>query len=138
MTASLLYRVSSVLLVLFALGHTIGFRQVDARWGVEGPITALRSTRFEVQGFQRDYWGFYVGFGLMVTLFFLFSAFLSWQFGGMPKEVLAAITGIRWAFAISFVGVTILSWRYFFAAPVVFSVIITACLLFASWLPGRP
>jgi hypothetical protein len=137
MTASLLYRVASVLLVLFALGHTIGFRRVDPRWGVEAPIAALKSTRFVVQGFQRDYWGFYVGFGLMATLFFLFAAFLSWQFGGMPREALAAIPGVRWAFAAAFVGVTVLSWRYFFVAPVIFSVVITACLLLAAWLPGR-
>jgi hypothetical protein len=137
MTASLLYRVSSVLLVLFALGHTIGFRRVDPRWGVEAPIAALKSTRFDVQGFTRNYWGFYVGFGLMVTLFLLFAAFLSWQFGGMPKEGLAAITGIRWALAISFVGVTVLSWMYFFMAPVIFSGVITACLLLAAWLPWR-
>lgn len=47
MTASLLYRVSSMLLVLFAVGHTFGFHRMDPRWGVEAPIGALRSTQFE-------------------------------------------------------------------------------------------
>jgi hypothetical protein len=35
MTSSLLYRVSSVLLVLFAVGHTIGFRHVDPKWNAD-------------------------------------------------------------------------------------------------------
>jgi hypothetical protein len=30
---SVLYRVASVLLILFTVGHTLGFRQVDPSWG---------------------------------------------------------------------------------------------------------
>jgi hypothetical protein len=34
--------------------------------------------------------------------------------------------------------VTFLSWRYFFIAPVVFSAVITVCLVLAAWAAGRP
>ena len=67
MKAALLYRIASVLLILFALGHTLGFRRVDPRWGVDSIIGALRSTHFDVQGLNRTYWDFYIGFGLFVT-----------------------------------------------------------------------
>lgn len=50
MGVSLLYRVSSGLLVLFALGHHFGFRRVDPRWGADAVVAAMRGTRFEVQG----------------------------------------------------------------------------------------
>ena len=41
MKVSLLYRTASVLLLLFAAGHTIGFRQVDIRYEREGtPLVA--------------------------------------------------------------------------------------------------
>src|SRR5579862_2979872 len=35
MKSSMLYRVAAVLLLLFAIGHTLGFRQSDPAWGVD-------------------------------------------------------------------------------------------------------
>jgi hypothetical protein len=137
MKASVLYRVAAVLLVLFAVGHTIGFRRVDPRWGVDAAIGSLKSTRFDVQGFVHSYWDFYVGFGLFVTVFLLFAAYLSWQLGGLPREVLAPLSGVLWGLAICFIAVTVLSARYFFTAPVIFSVIIAALLVWAAWTAGR-
>ena len=72
MKASLLYRIASVLLILFALGHTLGFQRVDPRWGVDSIIAASRSTHFDVQGLNRTYWDFYTGFGLFVTVLLIF------------------------------------------------------------------
>ena len=48
MKPALLYRVASGLLLLFALGHTIGYRRVDPRWGVDAAIGALKEIRFDV------------------------------------------------------------------------------------------
>src|SRR5712691_5983974 len=42
MSPALLYRIASVLLVLFAAGHTLGFRRVDPRWGIDATIGALK------------------------------------------------------------------------------------------------
>ena len=86
MKASLLYRLTSVLLILFALGHTLGFRRVDPRWGVDSIIGALRSTHFDVQGLNRTYWDFFSAFGFFFTVFLLFAAVLAWQLGGLPAE----------------------------------------------------
>jgi hypothetical protein len=138
MNASLLYRVASGLLVLFAAGHTLGFRRVDPRWGVDPAIEALKTTRFDVQGLSRTYWGFYTGFGFFVTVLLLFAAVLAWMLGGLPREVLAAMPGIAWALALCFLAVTVLSWQYFFVVPVVFSGLITLCLLAAAWVAGHP
>ena len=137
MKASLLYRVASVLLVLFAIGHTLGFRRVDPKWGVDAAIGTLKATRFNVQGLNRTYWGFYTGFGLFVTVFLLFAAALAWEVGGLPADALFATRVIGWTLALCFVGVTYLSWRYFFTAPVLFSAVITVCLVAAAWLAGR-
>src|SRR6266404_1259801 len=35
MRASIFYRIAAVLLLVFAVGHTLGFRQSDPRWGVD-------------------------------------------------------------------------------------------------------
>ena len=63
MSASLLYKVSAVLLILFALGHTMGFRKVDPTWNADGVVSGMRSVSFDVQGFRRSYWDFFAGFG---------------------------------------------------------------------------
>lgn len=137
MKTSLVYRVASGLLVLFALGHTIGFQQVDPRWGIDSIVGAMRSTHFEVQGFDRTYWDFYAGFGFFVTVLLLFAAALAWQLGGLPRETLAAMPLVTWGFAVAFGVVTALSWTYFFTAPVVSSAVVTVCLVVAAWLASR-
>ena len=137
MKASLLYRIASVLLILVALGHTVGFRRVDPRWGVDSIIGALRSTHFDIQGLNRTYWDFYTGFGLFVTVLLVFVAVLSWQLGGLPKESLLAMPIVTWGLAACFVVVTFLSWKYFFMVPMIFSGVITICFILAAWIAGR-
>jgi len=132
MKSSILYRVASVLLVLFAIGHTVGFTQTTGMVGADTVVGLMKSVRFSVQGFQRTYWNFFVGFGLFVTVFLLFSAGLSWALGGTPREVRLQIPAATWGLAICFLGVTILSWCYFFVAPGIFSLLITACLALAA------
>lgn len=138
MKLSFLYRLTSVLLVLFAVGHTLGFRQVDPSWHVNSLILALKSTHFSVQGMDRTYWDFYTGFGIFVTVFLLFTAVLTWQLGRQPKEVLSTMRILSWSLAACFVTITILSWMYFFVVPVVFSAAIALCLVCAAWRVGRP
>jgi hypothetical protein len=98
----------------------------------------MQTIHFYAQGFDRTYWDFYVGFGLFVSVFLFFAAVLAWQLGGMSKETLALIPGVSWALAMCFVGVSVLSWKYFFIVPVVFSSVITLCLVLAAWLSGKP
>ena len=138
MKPSILYRIAAVLLVLFAVGHTVGFLQHDPSWGVDALLASMKSVHFGIQGFTRSYWDFFVGFGLLVTVFLLFAAVLAWQLGGLATEMLARMRGLAWLFAITFVAVTILSWRYFFAIPLVLSFLITACLILAAPLSKKP
>jgi hypothetical protein len=134
MRASLLYKVSAVLLVLFALGHSIGFRHVDPRWNADGVVGGMHSVSFDVQGFRRSYWDFFAGFGLFVSVFLVFAAILAWQLGSMSREALAAIPVVRWSFAICFVAIAALTWRYFFIAPDVLSTLVALGLVGAAWI----
>jgi hypothetical protein len=133
-----LYRIASILLLLFAVGHTLGFRKIDPKWGVDSLVASMRAIHFDAQGFSRSYWDFYTGFGFFVSAFLLFAAFLAWQLGGLPARSLAGMRGVAWAFALCFVAVTVLSWRYLFVAPFIFSVVITICLIAAAWLSAKP
>jgi hypothetical protein len=134
----LLYRIASVLLLLFAIAHTLGFRQVDPEWRADSLVGSMKSLHFSAQGFSRTYWDFFSGFGFFVTVFLLFAAVLSWQLGGFPPEMLARMRGPAWALAICFVAVTVLSCTYFFIAPIVSSVLIAACLIAAASLLPKP
>jgi hypothetical protein len=135
--ASTLYRIASVLLVLFAVGHTFGFRQSDPTWGVDALLQSMRSIHFNVQGFSRTYWDLFVAAGLSVGVFYLFAATLAWQLGGLPAPTLALMRGTRWTFALCFFVITVVSWSRLFTIPIVFSLVITACLISAAWLAGK-
>jgi hypothetical protein len=136
--ASTLYRIAAVVILLFDIGHTIGFLQHDPSWGVDSLLASMKSTHFNIQGFTRSYWEFFVGFGLFVTVFLLFAAVVSWQLGSLPAETLARLRGIRWALAVCFVALTFLSFRCFFFLPLVFSALIAVCLIVAASLQVKP
>ena len=137
MAATTLYRTASVLLLLFAAGHTLGFRQNNPKWGVDAVLGLMRSVRVDAQGFSRTYWDFFSAFGLFFSVFLLFAAVLAWLLGGLPAEILERVRHIAWAFAICFVAITALSWRYAFTIPIVFSTLITVCLMAAAWLSAK-
>ena len=137
MKASILYRIASVLLLLFAAGHTFGFRQNIPEWGADAVLGLMRSVHFDAQGFTRTYWDFFSAFGLFFSVFLLFAAVLAWLLGGLPAETLARVRSIAWALSICFVAVTALTWRYAFTTPIVFSTLITVCLIAAAWLSAK-
>jgi hypothetical protein len=138
MKASVFYRIAAVLLLLFAVGHTLGFSQSDPSWGVDALLNSMRSIHFNIQGFNRSYWELFVAAGFTVGVFYLFAAILAWQLGGLPAATLGSMRGAAWAFAVAFAAIAVLSWRYLFVIPIVFSILITICLTAAAWLSARP
>lgn len=136
MKASIFYRAAAVLLVLFSVGHTVGFRQSDPTWGVDPVIASMQSIHFTIQGFTRTYWDFFTGAGFTAGALYLFAAVLAWQLGGLPTESLALMRTTTWAFACCFGAVTVLSWTYLFWIPIVMSGAVTACLAAAAWSSG--
>jgi len=136
--ARVFYRIASILLLLFAVGHTLGFRQGDPAWGAGSVIGSMQSVHFNAQGFTRTYWDFFSAFGFFFSVFLSFAAVLAWLLGGLG----AASFGVfmrttAWALAICFVAVTVLSWRYAFTTPLIFSTLITVCLIAAAMLSGK-
>ena len=137
MKAPILYRIASVLLLLFAAGHTFGFRQNIPEWGADAVLALMRSVHFDAQGFTRTYWDFFSAFGFFSSVFLLFAAVLAWLLGGRPPETLSRVRSIAWALAICFVAITALTWRYAFTTPLVFSILITMCLIAAASLSAK-
>jgi len=136
MRASLFYRIAAFLLLFFAAGHTLGFRQSAPEWKVDSLLRSMQSIHFDIQGFDRTYWDFFVAAGFSVGVFYLFAAILAWQLGGMPPGTLALMRSTAWSFALCFAAVTVLSWKYLFVIPIAFSILITLCLTAGAWLSG--
>ena len=138
MKAPLFYRIASVLLMLFAVGHTLGFRQNNPEWGAGAVLGLMQSVHFDALGFNRTYWDFFSAFGFFLSVFLVFAGVLAWQLSSLPAETLSRIRGISWSLAICFVAITALSCRFAFTVPIVFSILITVCLIAAAWLSPRP
>ena len=136
MTTRVLYRIAAVLIFLFDVGHTAGYPWTDPAWGAAPAI--MRSGHFQVFGFTRTYWDFYVGFGLFVSVFLLLAAILAWQLGSLPPQSRALLRVTSWALALAFAAVSLLSVMYFFAIPILFAFAITVCLVGAASLSRPP
>src|SRR5258708_11172320 len=121
MKTSAFYRIAAILLLLFDIGHTLGFRQSDPKWGVDALLASMRSIHFDVQGFSRTYWDLFVGAGLFVSVFLLFAAVLAWQLGGLSSVTLRLLRPPSFALSLSFFPLPLLYSIYFFILPFTFS-----------------
>jgi len=135
MTATLLYHIASVLLVLFAAGHTFGFLKFKAPTpeGL-GVRQAMTDVVFPLRGKNYSYSGFYTGFGLFITIDLLFSACLAWRLGTLAATDPSAIGLLGWAFCGVHVAGIVLSWLFFFPVTAGFSGVVAVCLGAAAWL----
>ncbi len=136
MRPAIVYRIASVLLVLFAAGHQLGFRTVDPRWRADDLARAMQTTRFTVDGFNRTYWDFYSGFGFFTTVFMLFSALLAWELARVSPEVRRHLVPARWGFAACYTAIAVLTWSYFFVVPGVFATLIAVAVTLGA-IPER-
>jgi hypothetical protein len=84
MSATILFRIASVVFLLFALGHTFGFLTFKPPTA-EGLAVkkAMSDVEFKVGESSLSYGRFYRGFGLSCTMSMLFSAILCWQLGAL-------------------------------------------------------
>ena len=134
MKATLLFRIAAVLLLLFATGHTIGFLSFTPPTP-EGVAVrdAMKNVHFQVRNNSLSYGGFYRGFGLFVTVYLLFAAFLAWQLGSLAVKYPQAVRPLGWMLCIVQAASFILSAMYFSGAPVISSALLALCLGWAAW-----
>jgi hypothetical protein len=127
-----LYTTATVLLLLFAIGHQLGFRKVDPSWHADQVVQAMQYTTMNVQGFRRTYWDFFSGFGFFVTAMMLFSALTAWTLGHASAG--ADLGVLRWSLAVCYVVIAALTWLNFFLIPGIFATAVALCLVAAAAL----
>ncbi|MEO6804677.1 MAG: hypothetical protein ABI286_00325 [Edaphobacter sp.] len=123
MRAVVWFRIASILLLLFAVGHTFGFLSFQPSTAEGRAVwTAMNDVHFSVGHSTFSYGAFYKGFGLSITGFQLFMAWLAWQLGSMAKRGVMDARVIAWGIVgLQIVGAG-LALRYFSVAPALFSV----------------
>jgi hypothetical protein len=130
-------RIASILTLIHAILHTIGGVFGKPAPGVATMIAATMRTRFEVFGVTRSYSDFYMGLGLGISISLTVDAIVFWLLAGVAKSDAARIRPILAIFALGYLAIAVNSYLFFFAAPVVVEILISACLIGAI-LTARP
>ena len=135
MAATWLYRVASIVFVLFALGHTYGFLSFRPS-SAEGRAVyeSMNSVHLVESGRSYIYGGFYRGFRLSATISMLFWAYPCWYLWELARTSPAAIGTLGWAFFSVQVAGAVLSFLYFGLPPMVLSLLVALLVGLAAWL----
>jgi hypothetical protein len=135
MKATLLFRITAIMFLVFTAGHTFGFLSFKPPTP-EGMAVrdAMDHVHFQDGGADYSYGGFYRGFGLSATASMLFEAFLAWYLGSMAKRKSPEVRVIGWAFFAWQLPGLILSWMYFGPPPLVLSGLVAALIGVATWM----
>jgi hypothetical protein len=135
MTARRLLRFAAIFSFLYFLGHSAGFPWTPATGlGTETVVRGMRSVRFDVLGSSRTYWDFYQGFGLTVSVLQLLGSVVLWLLAGLAASAPRQVRPFVLAFFVASLAQLVLVIRYFFLPPIVFCIVIAACLGLAAWV----
>jgi hypothetical protein len=133
MKPTTLYRITAALLILFGVLHTIGFlRFVPPTPDGQAALAAMNTTHLETAGRTFTYGMFYRGFGLFLTVYLLFGAYVAWHLGNQSRRSLSGIGALPWVFAALQLMTLIDSWLYFPAPPIICSAVIFLCATAAA------
>jgi hypothetical protein len=124
------FRGTAALFAFFALSHTIGFLQPPAPGSPTVPVySAMQQVHAPIMGFTRSYLDFYRGFGLSVTVEFVVLSLIAWQLASLNVDQTRAVRPLAVTLVIGSVGTAVVSFVYFFAAPMVVSALTLACAI---------
>ena len=133
MRAKLPLRISSIILFLFALGHTVGFQtfRPASRQGL-AVMEAMRSVPFAFGNATVHWMDLYMGFGLAISVSGFFSAIVAWRLSTATVAEIPLVRTITWLLCATQVGGIVLSLRYFGLIQAGFSVVSTAALVWSA------
>ncbi len=140
MKSTYLYRITAIIFLIFAAGHTIGFLTfVPPTPEGQSAFAAMNSVNLHLPHTTGiyTYGGFYRGFGLTLTFYQLLNAALCWHLSKLTAKHPAALGLLPWLFFLCQFAASIATWRYFPAIPSTFSTAVTVLLATAAFLTPR-
>ena len=131
MTTTVLLRISAIISLVFALGHSLGGLK---RWSPMGDNEVLRSmetVRFDTMGANRSYLDFFMGFGWSLTVAMLLQSVLLWQLAALARTNAAQVRPMIAAFAVATLAGGIIAWQFILPVPALFSAALLIVLVAA-------
>jgi hypothetical protein len=128
MRSVLFLRIASVLTLIHAVLHTIGGVFGKTPPDVQPVVTAMQGNQFMAMGVMRTMWDFHMGLGLVVSVALTIEGLVFWQLGTLAKSDALRLRPILTTFLIGYLCISVISYRYFFAGPVITEILIALCL----------
>jgi hypothetical protein len=128
MKAAWLFRITSILLILFAAGHTVGFLLfVPPSSEGQAALAAMNTAHLDKSGPVYTYGMFFRGFGLSISAYLFFCAYLAWHLGKVVRTNPSSIASLAFALVALLLANLIIAAAYFPAIPITFSAIVFLC-----------
>jgi hypothetical protein len=139
MRAKLPLRLASIVLLLFALGHTVGFLSFRP----QSPealevLDTMRRVPFDFGGTTVHWIDLYTGFGMTISVSGFVFAILAWRLSTSTAAEAALARVVAWLLCAIQVANIILSLRYFASVQAGFSLACAALLAWGAVRLGSP
>ncbi|HEY0883119.1 MAG TPA: hypothetical protein VGD87_16405 [Archangium sp.] len=133
------FKVAAGLLVIYCFMHTAGGMLSQESLGPDSDrvFEQMKLVHFDFNGSASSWYGFWFGFGLMFSAFLVMSAFVAWKLDGVSRESWPEVSFVAWALVATHAVCTVLAFRYFFAGPGTFGVLISALLALGAVRKSR-
>jgi hypothetical protein len=131
MITTLWLRISAIIALLFAVGHTLGGLKYWSPMGDNPVLQAMKATRFNTMGANRSYFDFYMGFGHSLSVAQVMLAILLWQLGSLARTNALGVRPLIAVIALATVVGGVIAWRFIFPVPALFSLALVASLAVA-------
>jgi len=131
MSASVFLKIAAVLILLFGVGHSLGYPWVgDVTEAQQTALmNAIQANTAVTMGFMRSYADFHVGFGWFISIFFLVQAIVVWRLASLLGAQPAMVKFFSGLFAVQYLANLVLDYYFFFWAPIISSALVAACFL---------
>ena len=137
MTATVWLRISSIIGLLFAAGHTLGGRRNWSPMPDNPVFQAMKTVHFDFTHVTRTYLDFYMGFGYALTVYQLMQAALLWQLAGLARTNPHSVRPMIGVIALACAAGTVITWYFILPLPAVFSLVLLASLTVSYVVAGR-
>jgi hypothetical protein len=128
MTTTLWLRISSIISLLFAIGHTLGGLKSWSPMGDNPVLQAMRTVRFDTLGVNRSYFDFYMGFGYSISVSQMMLTILLWQFATLARTDALRVRPMIAVVALAIAVGGLIAWRFIFPVPALLSLALVATL----------
>lgn len=131
MTATVLLRISAVISLFFAIGHSLGGMKQWSPMGENEVLKSMSTVRFDVMGASRSYLDFFMGFGWSISVALLLQSALLWQLASLARVDGMQVRPMIGMFALASLASSVIAWRFIFPVPALFSAALLIILVAA-------